>query len=151
MSPLALGQGEKHLRAEVEPIEDDKSTPEDFIEKPPLLCKQLRCGLHPDQSVLRRVLRKPLLDGTAKIYVTAQYEGDPLGQDRGLCVLSPEESVLARRGKLFKHFAALGCDEALNGTTFQFCESILDVAFEIRCVFTKPAKSFRLLRFVLFF
>jgi hypothetical protein len=57
MRPLALGQGEKHLRAEVEPIQNDKSTPELIVEKLPLRCKQIRCGSHPRLSALRRGLR----------------------------------------------------------------------------------------------
>ena len=91
MRPLALGQGEKQLRAEVELIEDDKSTPELFEEKLPLLCKQLRCGSNPRCSALRRgthLLLRPT-------HVTACDERGPLDVDRSLCVFSLEERFLA--------------------------------------------------------
>ena len=98
MRPLALGQGEKQLRAEVEPIEDDKSTPELFEEKLPLRFKQLRCGSNPRFSALRRGLRPTHLllclcfGGT---HVTACDERGPLDVDRSLCVFSLEERFLA--------------------------------------------------------
>ena len=94
MRPLALGQGEKQLRAEVEPIEDDKSTPELFKEKLPLRCKQLRCGSNPRLSALRRGLRHTLLC-FGGIHVTACDERGPFDVDRSLCVFSLEEKFLA--------------------------------------------------------
>ena len=96
MRPLAFGQGEKQLRAEVEPIEDDISIPELFGEKLPLRCKQLRCGSNPRFTVLRRGLRHThthlLLRPT---HVTACDERGPLDVDRSLCAFSLEERFLA--------------------------------------------------------
>ena len=148
MSPLALGQGEKHLRAEVEPIEDDKSIPEIFVEKLPLRCKQFLCGSHPRLSALRRGL---LLSFWGGIHVTAGNERGSSDQDRSLCVFSLEERILALLGKIFEHFAALAVDEALYGTMCQLFESSVDVGLKIRLrVVTKPPNSYRLLRVVFF-
>ena len=148
MSPLALGQGEKHLRAEVEPIEDDKSIPEIFVEKLPLRCKQFLCGSHPRLSALRRGRPRLLFWG---IHVTAGNERGSSDEDRSLCVFSLEESILALLGKIFEHFAALAVDEALYGTMFQLFESSVDVGLKIRLrVVTKPPNSYRLLRVVFF-
>lgn len=151
MSPLALGQGEKHLRAEVEPIEDDKSIPEIFVEKLPLRCKQFLCGSHPRLSALRRGLRPRLLSFWGGIHVTAGNERGSSDEDRSLCVFSLEESILALLGKIFEHFAALAVDEALYGTMCQLFESSVDVGLKIRLrVVTKPPNSYRLLRVVFF-
>lgn len=150
MRPLALGQGKKHLRAEVEPIEDDKSIPEIIAEKLFLLFKQFLCGSHPRLSALRRGLRPrlPLFWG---IHVTAGNERDSSDEDRSLCVFILEESILALLGKIFEHFAALAVDEALYGTMCQLFESSVDVVLEIRLHdITKPPNSFRLLRVVVF-
>ena len=98
MRPLAFGQGEKQLRAEVEPIEDDKSIPELFGEKLPLRCKQLRCGSNPRFSVLRRGLRHThthLLLRPTHGDVTVCDERGPLVEDRSFCVFSLEERFLA--------------------------------------------------------
>ena len=149
MSPLALGQGEKHLRAEVEPIEDDKSIPEIFVEKLPLRCKQFLCGSHPRLSALRR--GRPRLLFLGGIHVTAGNERGSSDEDRSLCVFTLEESILALLGKIFEHFAALAVDEALYGTVFQLFESSVDVGLKIRLrVVTKPPNSYRLLRVVFF-
>ena len=149
MRPLALGQGEKHLRAEVEPIEDDKSTPEIFVEKLPLRCKQFLCGSHPRLSALRRGRPRFLFWGG--IHVTAGNERGSSDEDRSLCVFSLEESILALLGKIFEHFAALAVDEALYRTMCQLFESSVDVVLEARLrVVTKPPNSFRLLRVVFF-